>query len=601
MKRFRYFLLLLLIFLTAACSGRSDSETSTQDSSDSESSTEENRDRFEYSQRLRAMWLGSAIANWTGLVTEGVRTEPPFYTDEDWGTMMQSDLDWKEDALIDFVFQDPWLADDDTDIEYVYLHLMDQHGTSRLSPQQIAAGWQEHINDYIWVSNQTARGLMRLNAAPPVTSMLSANDNSLAIDAQLTTEIFGALAPGMPIQALEMADLPIRTTASGYSAHAAQFYVLLYSLASQVDPALEPREQIVWMVNEARGYIPDSSKTAGIVDFVLADYESNPDVDDWERTRDRVYERYHLQAEENGFVYRDWVESSVNFAAGLIALLYGEGDFQRTVQIGSLSGWDSDNGTSTMGGLLGLMLGYYTLVEQFPDQDISDRYHILRTRDDLPDYLLTDLRAEDTYEMMAARMIPLIEAEIIAAGGEVKEDSWVLPSPEPASAAENPYQVLFQQSNNNQLRLADGTITASVDGNSDGTEALVDGLEFDFSGREIFEIPSGLRIKPQGEPIEIEVNYDRPLTVKTIRLVEGGGSGFTDIRVELLLDSEWVPAQFDSTLSSSPDAKVSYEILDFVLIEAETVSGLKIIGQPPETGPDLLFLELDSLNDKPNP
>jgi hypothetical protein len=110
-----------------------------------------------------------------------------------------------------------------------------------------------------------------------------------------------------------------------------------------------------------------------------------------------------------------------------------------------------------------------------------------------------------------------------------------------------------------------------------------------------------LRIKPQGEPIEIEVNYDRPLTVKTIRLVEGGGSGFTDIRVELLLDSEWVPAQFDSTLSSSPDAKVSYEILDFVLIEAETVSGLKIIGQPPETGPDLLFLELDSLNDKPNP
>ncbi len=289
-KRHGHLFLLLLILLTSACSGRSGSETTPQDSSDSETNSPENRDRLQYSQRLRAMWLGSAIANWTGLITEGVRTEPPFYTDEDWGTMMQSDLDWKEDALIDFVFQDPWLADDDTDIEYVYLHLMNQHGTGQLTPEQIAAGWQEHINDYIWVSNQTARGLMRLNALPPVTSMLAVNENSLMIDAQLTTEIFGALAPGMPDRALKLADLPIRTTASGYAAHAAQFYVVLYALASQVDPALERREQVVWLVNEARGYIPNSSKTADIVDFVLADFESNLDIDDWERTRDRVYE-----------------------------------------------------------------------------------------------------------------------------------------------------------------------------------------------------------------------------------------------------------------------------------------------------------------------
>ncbi|NCF65187.1 MAG: hypothetical protein GWP61_04385 [Chloroflexi bacterium] len=601
MKNRGYLFLLLLMFFISACSGRSGSDGSTPESSDGATVTHENRDRFEYSQRLRAMWLGSAIANWTGLITEGVRTEPPFFTDKDWGTVMQTDLEWKEDALIDFVFQDPWLADDDTDIEYVYLHLMDQHGTSELSPEQIAEGWQEHINDYIWVSNQTARGLMRLNALPPVTSMLAVNDNSLAIDAQLTTEIFGALAPGMPDQALKSADLPIRTTASGYSAHAAQFYVVLYSLASQVDPALEPKEQILWMVREARGYIPDSSKTADIVDFVLADYESNPDVDDWERTRDRVYERYHLLAEENGFVYRHFIESSVNFAAGLMALLYGEGDFQRTVQIGSLSGWDSDNGTSTMGGLLGLMLGYETLVAQFPEQELSDRYHILRTRDDLPDYLPTDLQAEDTYELMAARMMPLVEANIIAAGGQVEQDSWALPSPIPPSVEQNPYQAITQQSNNNQMRLAESAITASVNGNSEGAEILVDGLEFDYSGREIFDIPSGLRIKPKGEPIEIEVIYDDPVTLQAIRLVEGGGSGFSSVQAELLLDLEWVPAQFDSTLSSIPDPKVPYEILDFVLMEAETATGFKIIGQPRESGPELVLLELDSLNEKPLP
>ncbi len=123
-----------------------------------------------------------------------------------------------------------------------------------------------------------------------------------------------------------------------------------------------------------------------------------------------------------------------------------------------------------MGGLLGLMLGYDALVAQFPEQDLSDRYHILRTRDDLPDYLPTDLRAEDTYELMAARMIPLVEAEIIAARGRVEADSWVLPSLTTVGVEQNPYQLLFQQSNNNQIRQAAGIITASVNGDSVGTE-----------------------------------------------------------------------------------------------------------------------------------
>ena len=293
-----------------------------------------------YEDKLRAMWLGAAIANWTGLTTEAARTDAPFYTDADWQTMQS--VPWKEDALIDYVFQDPWLADDDLDIEYVYLHIMDQHGTARLTADQITTGWQTHINEFIWVSNAQARALMDQGVQPPATGMLANNPDALMIDAQLSTEIFGAIAPGMPSIALQLADLPIRTTATGYAAHAAQFHVLLYSLASQIDYDEPKVAQILWLVNEARLYLPDTSKTAGVIDFVIADYLDNEDKDDWERTRDAVYTRYHLQASQNGFVYQGWTESSVNLATGLIALLYGEGDFRRTVQIGTLSGWDSD-------------------------------------------------------------------------------------------------------------------------------------------------------------------------------------------------------------------------------------------------------------------
>ena len=78
--------------------------------------------RDDYADRLRAMWLGETIANWTGLTTEAVIQDAPFYTDEDWER--DQGIDWKQYPIIDFVFQDPWLADDDTDIEYLYLHLL---------------------------------------------------------------------------------------------------------------------------------------------------------------------------------------------------------------------------------------------------------------------------------------------------------------------------------------------------------------------------------------------------------------------------------------------------------------------------------------------
>ena len=70
--------------------------------------------RSEYADKLRAMWLGETIANWTGLTTEAVKQDAPFYTDEDWGLDQQ--LTWKSDPVIGFVFQDPWLSDDDTEV-----------------------------------------------------------------------------------------------------------------------------------------------------------------------------------------------------------------------------------------------------------------------------------------------------------------------------------------------------------------------------------------------------------------------------------------------------------------------------------------------------
>jgi len=159
-------------------------------------------DRSTYLQRLRGFWLGAIIANWTGLPTENMRTDEPFFTDDDWQTRLRSD-----EAVLDYVLtQSPWLADDDTDIEYVYQHAMEQYDTHLLTGEQISAEWQDHIRlPEIWVSNLAALGQMQNGAVPPATSLPENNPMWDMIDAQLTTEIFGDFAPTRPDVALKMA------------------------------------------------------------------------------------------------------------------------------------------------------------------------------------------------------------------------------------------------------------------------------------------------------------------------------------------------------------------------------------------------------------
>ena len=90
--------------------------------------------RSDYAERLQGFWLGQNIANWTGLVTEmdavGTPETLPFYTDSDWGSLDRRSV-WGDFVShtdrIDFYFEPPgtpWGADDDTDIEYLYLSLI---------------------------------------------------------------------------------------------------------------------------------------------------------------------------------------------------------------------------------------------------------------------------------------------------------------------------------------------------------------------------------------------------------------------------------------------------------------------------------------------
>lgn len=581
-------------------------------------------DRDDYADRLRGMWLGQCIANWTGLRTEGRRINPPFYTDADWGQV-------RDGILIDFVLnQNPWLADDDTDVEYVYVHMLrppppPTPPPTAVDPEALRLVWVSHINRFIWVSNARARTLMGRGVVPPMTGMQTANADSLAIDAQLTTEIFGLYCPGMPERSLVLADPAIRATSHGYAAHAAQFHAILYALAPTAPASLTPADRMRWLFDEARRWIPSTSKTADIADFVLADFLANPDVNDWERTRDAVYQRYHLNAAANGFRYRGWYESSVNFAGLCAAMLYGQGDYRRTIQIGTLFGWDSDNSTATLGGLMGFMLGYQSMTAQFPGITFSDRFDINRTRDALPDYLPADAAAQDTFTLMAQRMLPAIEAQIALAGGRVDtgRGKWLLPPP--IRLGVSGQQPFFNpltnpgsddaRSANLAVRRAGGTVTGTTSffGSPPGGQGatwnpanLANGLEHDAAGREPADglsnfVSSQNASTPPGNTVSFSVTYDRPVAVHTIRLIEGDhfdapgqqGGWFESVVFEVRVGGVWTPA---SVTSVTPlDASRPFQRIDAVLAAPVTATGVRVSGVVGGAQRFATIAELDAL------
>ncbi len=442
---FRRFLSLTLLFLFQTNGfGQINEEQYVNSSVKTKTSTNVILSRSEYINKLEGFWLGQCIANWTGLITEmdkigniGEIKTGDFYTREDWQKPDQPSI-WGEgipsklSPTIDFIYATTdsiWGADDDTDIEYIYQHLLYTHKTNVLSGEQIREGWLKHIKqeeeNYLWVSNQQAFDLMKDGMIPPETGSPEYNPHYDMIDAQLTTEIFGLFAPTRPDIALKMAKLPIQTVARENAEKISQFYVIMYALASnsQKEP-IKVRLQI--MAEEAQKVFPKESYMKAMYDFVKRNYTTGIS---WEKTRDQLYEKYQVN-QENGYditsknLYcNGCFAAGINFGASLISLFYGEGDFKETIKIGVLTGWDSDNPTATWGGLIGFMIGK-TEIEKAFDQKFSNQFNIHRTRINFPN------EGIDNFPSMANKGIAIIDRVVLEEmQGQVdlQNNSWIIP------------------------------------------------------------------------------------------------------------------------------------------------------------------------------
>tara|TARA_B100000989_G_scaffold298586_1_gene288600 strand:- start:2544 stop:2954 length:411 start_codon:yes stop_codon:yes gene_type:complete len=127
------------------------------------------------------------------------------------------------------------------------------------------------------------------------TSVPNLNPNYEMIDAQLTTEIFGFFTPTKTEIAINLAYLPIRTTARENAAWISEFNIIMYSSASTNSEHKTRKEKVKWMAKQARLHSPNNSYSAKIFDFMLEHYNQKTP---WEEIRDALHEKYQIHQED---------------------------------------------------------------------------------------------------------------------------------------------------------------------------------------------------------------------------------------------------------------------------------------------------------------
>jgi hypothetical protein len=153
-----------------------------------------------------------------------------------------------------------------------------------------------------------------------------------------------------------------------------------------------------------------------LIDDVEAWHAASPDdwTVAWQRVQDKWGETDRCPAGE-GQAFN--IDAKLNAAYVLIGLLYGEGDFERSMRIAQRCGQDSDCNTSTVGGILGNWIGLSRIPEPFQ-----------RTLSHTDTFSYTNLTLDDCLQISEELARQVVELSGGTRSGSGSEESWRVPS-----------------------------------------------------------------------------------------------------------------------------------------------------------------------------
>ncbi|HHW58275.1 MAG TPA: ADP-ribosylglycohydrolase family protein [Clostridia bacterium] len=237
------------------------------------------------------------------------------------------------------------LEDDDINYTVLNLEILKTYGPNFTS-EDVAEGWLKNLPIFrTYTAERVAYSNLCQLIMPP-QSAIYRNPYREWIGAQIRADLWGYVNPGNMEKAAEYAlrDASISHTKNGIYG---EMFVAAMVAASFV------MEDPVKIIEAGLREIPDNCRLYHAIQDVL---KWSREEKDWESCLNLIYKNYgHYNA----------VHTINNACIVALALLYGEGDFGKSIDIAVMGGWDTDCNAATVGSIMGAMLGEKRIPEKW--------------------------------------------------------------------------------------------------------------------------------------------------------------------------------------------------------------------------------------------
>ena len=228
-------------------------------------------------------------------------------------------------------------GNDDVDVQLVWLSEMYDVGIN-LTSEDMIKGFYDHYfqwkwNEYAYSQRNYLRGIH-----PPLSGIYGNGFFKESEGCPIRAEIWGMIAPGNPSVAAEYAERDgcIDHDINGAAVHAERF------IAAMAAEAFFTTDMET-VIDAGLVYMPSGSKLYTGLTKVIECYKNGVELERARKIIDRDY------------AHNDCSNAVYNTCVVVLALLYGEGDFDKTVTYALNGGADTDCTCATVGAILGIM------------------------------------------------------------------------------------------------------------------------------------------------------------------------------------------------------------------------------------------------------
>lgn len=355
--------------------------------------------RQELENKIRGGWAGQMIGVSYGAPTE-FRSNGKIIEDN-----LNGFMDWGPHRLENAINQD------DLYVDMTFAEVMDRKGLNATIEDYGEAF--KNTKYELWHANAAARRLLNQGIKAPMSGHPKHNIHANDIDFQIEADFIGLMTPGLPQESNKYCDLVGRVMNYGDGLYGGMFVSGMYAAAFF-------ETDVRRVIAEGLATIPAQSGYAQIIRDVIQWSEQNPD--NWRKTWALIQEKWDKDDSCTGGVLQPFnIDARLNGAYIALGLLYGQGDFAKTIEITARSGQDSDCNPASAAGVLGVMMGYTNLPDKWKSgiPALADKK-----------FSYTNYSFNTIVQSTLARALKVIEG----AGGRVTANEIIVPyqAPQPA-------------------------------------------------------------------------------------------------------------------------------------------------------------------------